>query len=76
MAKLMTTAQDRHRFPTSDIDEIIHLTGNDHSVISNALVIAAERYDDNARVCADTPRIAEQFHRQAEECRLLWDSIN
>jgi hypothetical protein len=48
----------------------------DLDVISNALRVAAERFDENAKVFAETQTyIAEQFTRQASEARRIYDSI-
>lgn len=53
---------------------LVTLDEGEQSTIANALRVAAEQYDRDAQVCAETPgqtRVAEQFRRQAEEARKM-----
>lgn len=50
------------------------LSGKVQTVI-NALNVAAKQYEQDADECADTPRIAQQFERQAAEARALVETL-
>ena len=49
------------------------LTAGERQTAHHALMLAAERFDEDANECrkADQPRLAEQFDRQARESRDL-----
>jgi len=50
---------------------------NDISATVNALRVAAERFDHDAKVCNEEnqPRLAEQFVHQATQARRIADDI-
>lgn len=53
------------------------LTDNQTSTLRNAVVVAYERYRDNAKIVqARNPRLADQFTRQATEALDLIELID
>ena len=57
----------------------LRLTDADYDIICNALLLAAERYDEHASTLGSMPehkRLAEQFKRQAREAREVQERID
>jgi hypothetical protein len=54
-----------------------NLSADDVSTITNALRVAATRFDESAKVCGEAghPRLVEQFTRQALDSRAVADRI-
>ena len=55
----------------------LEFTSIEHVTVVCALRLAAERYDEDVKVCNKSghPRLAEQFERQAKDARELADKI-
>jgi hypothetical protein len=56
----------------------LHIDPEDLSTLVNGLRVAADRFDEDAKVCDDVPgheRMAEQFRQQAKDSRAIADAV-
>lgn len=53
----------------------MELSDKEKQVVWHALSVAADRFDEDAKTCAEQPRLQEHFIRQASDTRALLEKF-